>query len=58
MPIHEAFLTRGEAHAGIIFTTHRKFPRHSGGIGLLITALAVFMDDHEAAGLESDVAWL
>jgi hypothetical protein len=46
MPIHQAFLARGDHHAGILFTSPRKFPRRTDTIGTLITALADFLDTH------------
>lgn len=58
MPIHRRFLERGEAHAGIIFTSPRRFPRRSQALGLLVKALAERALDPNASELEGDVAWL
>ncbi len=58
MPIHHAFLARGELHAGILFTSPRRFPRRAGAVGALVSALAAFMGRHDASALVGDVAWL
>lgn len=58
MAIHHAFLARGEPHAGILFTSPRKFPRRTGAVGVLVSALATFMDRHDASALMGDVTWL
>jgi predicted nuclease of predicted toxin-antitoxin system len=58
MPIHQAFLACGDHHAGILFTSPRKFPRRTGTIGTLITALALFLDRHPIHTLATDIAWL
>jgi predicted nuclease of predicted toxin-antitoxin system len=55
--IHGAFLARGEPHAGIVFTSRRRFPRHAGGIGRLVAALASLLDRHTGA-LDTDIVWL
>jgi len=58
MAIHHAFLVRGEPHAGILFTSPRRFPRYTGAVGLLVGALAAFVDRHDATALVGDIAWL
>jgi hypothetical protein len=58
MAIHHAFLARGEPHAGILFTSPRKFPRRTGAVGVLVSALAAFMNRQEPGALVGDVAWL
>jgi hypothetical protein len=58
MRLHHAFLERGELHSGLLFTSPSKFPRRSDTIGLLVTALAEFMDQHDASAIVGDVAWL
>lgn len=58
MPIHHGFLGRGEAHAGILFTSHRQFPRSADAIGTLVRALASFIDENTADGVRGDIAWL
>lgn len=56
---HRTFLVRGEAHAGILFTSPKAFPRRTGAIGRMITALATFIDDRAGTDvLESEIAWL
>lgn len=58
MPIHQQFLERGELHAGIIFTSPRRFPRHGQAFGLLVKALAEYALSTDTPDLEGDVAWL
>jgi predicted nuclease of predicted toxin-antitoxin system len=57
MPLHHSFLSRWEPHSGIIFTSPRRFPCRTHSIGLLVDALARFMEDH-VVGLEGDIFWL
>lgn len=33
-------------HAGIVFTSDRRYPRHRGAIGRLVRALAHVLDEH------------
>jgi hypothetical protein len=59
MPLHHASLSRGEVHAGMLFTSPRRFPRRMAAVGLLITALAGFIDERpDVAVLEGQIAWL
>jgi Domain of unknown function (DUF5615) len=57
MSIHHSFVSWCELHSGIIFTSPRRFPRRTHSIGLLVDALARFMDEY-ASGLEGDIFWL
>jgi hypothetical protein len=57
MPLHQAFVARGEEHAGIVFTSRRRFPRHSDAMGPLVQALTSFIEEHPE-GLGGDIAWL
>ncbi len=58
MPLHQAFLTRGDVHAGILFTSPRTFPRRTDAMGSLITALGAFLDSHLTDTIVGDIAWL
>jgi predicted nuclease of predicted toxin-antitoxin system len=58
MPLHQAFLARGDVHAGILFTSPGKFPRRTAAVGSLITALAAFLDRRPAEAMAGDTAWL
>jgi len=58
MPIHRAFLQRGQLHAGILFTSPERFSRSSAGVGAIVTALSEFIDEHEANQITGDIAWL
>lgn len=58
MPLHQTFLARGDVHAGILFTSPRKFPRRTAALGSLITALAAFLDRHPVEALAGETAWL
>lgn len=58
MPIHQQFLNRGKVHAGILFTSPRRFPRHSAAFGPLVKALVEYALGPDAPDLEGDVAWL
>lgn len=59
MPLHHAFLLRGERHAGMVFTSPRTFPRRMAAVGKLIAALEAFLAsraDDDALG--GDTRWL
>ena len=43
-PIVEALGLRGETHFGVIFTDDATFPRTHAGIGLIVRALAAFVE--------------
>ncbi|MEX2046907.1 MAG: hypothetical protein WEE03_07065 [Chloroflexota bacterium] len=43
-PLVEDFGLRGETHFGVVFTDDTTFPRTHAGIGLLVRALAVFVE--------------
>jgi hypothetical protein len=59
MPLHERFLSQGEVHEGIVFTSPQRFPRSTAGIGKLVAALATFLTDHPGEGrLRSAIRWL
>jgi hypothetical protein len=56
LPIHGQFLNHGEAHAGLVPTSPRRFRRTSAGIGLLVTALVCLLEERPGdMSLESDV---
>lgn len=44
-PLVEDFGLRGETHFGVVFTDDSTFPRTQAGIGLLVRALAAFVED-------------
>jgi len=59
VPIHGRFLNHGEAHAGLVLASSRKFSRTASGIGLLVTALETLLVERPSpTGLRSDVLWL
>jgi uncharacterized protein with PIN domain len=59
MPLHSAFLARGESHFGIVFTSPRAFSRRRAAVGRLISALATFLDDRvDTDTVEGGVIWL
>lgn len=59
LPIHGHLLTEGEAHAGLVLTSPRTFPRSGAGIGPLVTALTKLLTEHpDDDWLRSDVFWL
>ncbi len=43
-PLVEDFGLRGETHFGVIFTDDTMFPRTHAGIGLIVRALAAFVE--------------
>lgn len=43
-PLVEDFGLRGETHFGVIFTDDATFPRTHAGIGLMVRALAAFVE--------------
>lgn len=59
MPIHHTWLSRGETHPGLFFTSPRAFPRRTAATGLLVSALAASMEQYEdVMSLEGGIAWL
>lgn len=46
-PLVEEFGLRGETHFGVIFTDDATFPRTHAGIGLIVRALAAFVQGTE-----------
>ncbi len=58
MPLHQAFLARGDVHAGLLFTSPRRFPRRTDAMGSLITALRAFLDSHLTDAIIGDTEWL
>jgi hypothetical protein len=55
--LHRQSVLRGEAHAGIIFTSSRRYPRTRRGIGKLVRALDGLITDgpHD---LDGQTWWL
>lgn len=43
-PLVEDFGLRGETHFGVIFTDDATFPRTHAGVGLIVRALAAFVE--------------
>lgn len=43
-PLVEDFGLRGEMHLGVIFTDDATFPRTHAGVGLIVRALAAFVE--------------
>lgn len=43
-PLVEDFGLRGETHFGVLFTDDETFPRSDAGVGLLVRALAAFVE--------------
>lgn len=59
MPLHQVFLSKGEHHVGMLFTSPRTFPRRMDGVGHLIAALGAFMDGQDSdTALQGDARWL
>jgi hypothetical protein len=59
VPLARAWGASGREHAGLLFTADASLPRHKGGIGRLITALAAIVDAHPAEGeLADQIRWL
>src|SRR5437588_8056121 len=57
LPIHMEMSAAGVTHAGLILTTHRRYPRTRRGVGSLVKALGGVLDQ---PGLElaNRVYWL
>lgn len=54
-----ARLRDGAHHAGLVFTSARRFPRDEDGIGSIVRSVALLMEAHPAAlALESQELWL
>ncbi len=59
MAPHHMDLGRGDTHAGILFTTPRRFPRRMAAAGSLIAALAAFIGENDDAHIPTgETSWL
>lgn len=57
--LHRAAILTGRRHAGIVFTSWRRFPRTKRGIGRLVSALEALLDAHpEDDAFENRTGWL
>lgn len=56
--LHQQFVRSGEAHAGILLASPRRYPRAKGTIRKWAAGLDTFMRAHEKGSLESQVYWL
>lgn len=57
LPLHAKLAEAGTGHAGLLLTTHRRYPRTRQGIGVLVAALAAVCAQPEA-DLTNKVNWL
>ena len=57
LPIVRAATVRGTDHFGVVLTSPRQFPRTSGAIGRLISALDAFLVAHSAADALRGQSW-
>jgi hypothetical protein len=57
--LHRATVVRGRRHFGLIFTSARRFPRTTRGIGRIVRALDALLDvRHPDDGLVNQTWWL
>ena len=57
LPLHLEMAAASIGHAGLVLTTHRKYPRTRRGIGGLVKALAALFDQPEL-DIADRVHWL
>lgn len=59
VPLARAWGAAGREHGGLLLTSDASLPRHRGGIGPLVQALAAVMDAHPGElDLADQVRWL
>lgn len=56
--LHQRFARSGEAHAGILLVSPRRYPRAKGTIRKWVDGLEKFLNAHEGDPLESQSYWL
>ena len=57
LPLHRELTAAGAGHRGLIFTSHRRYPRTARDIGKLVRALAALCDQEDLE-LSDRVHWL
>jgi Domain of unknown function (DUF5615) len=55
--LHRQFVIGGDHHAGIVFTSSRRFPRTKRSIGRLVSALDVLLRERPANDSLADQVW-
>jgi hypothetical protein len=57
--LHRAAVSSGRRHAGLVFTSPRRYPRTRRAIGRLVSALEAFLYAHPGDdALENQTRWL
>ena len=54
--LHRESMLTGEEHAGLIFTSSKRFPRNRRAIGRLVRALGALQTNRSA--LDGEIVWL
>jgi predicted nuclease of predicted toxin-antitoxin system len=55
--LHRAAVVSGDRHVGIVFTSARRFPRTTRGIGRLVRALDALLDEHRSDDFLVNQTW-
>ena len=55
--LHRQFVVGGDHHAGIVFTSPRRFPRTRRAIGRLVVALDGLLNERRPTGSLADQVW-
>jgi hypothetical protein len=55
--LHRQFVLRGEHHAGIVFTSPRRFPRTRRAIGRLVRSLDELLTERPTIESLADQVW-